>query len=152
MEIIYQARDRLNTRCLLSIFHFLALSHINYCISSSCTSSVTLVFNLQSLRNKILRVIFCQNNRANVNDLYQKYKILKIINRYKFEVCCFVYKCFHKLLPTCFNNIFQINLQICSRQMRISNLLRPPFFTKTIFRQAISYRGALYWNKIPSAF
>ena len=46
--------------------------------------------------------------------------------------------------------MFQFNSQICSRQTRSSNLLRPSFFTKTICRQAISYRGALYWNEIPS--
>ena len=139
LGIIYRARDRLNTHCLLSIFHSLALSHINYCISSWCTSNVTLVFSLQSLCNKILRVIFYRNNRANFADLYKKYKykILKIIDRYKFEVCCFVYKYFHKLLLTCFNNIFQYNFQICSRQTLSSNLLCPPFFTKTICRQAI---------------
>ena len=150
LGIIYRARDRLNTQCLLSIFHSLALLHINYCISIWCTSNATLVSSLQSLCNKILRVIFYRNNRANIDDLYKKYKILKIIDRYKFEVCCFVYKYFHKLLPTCFNNTFQFNSQICSRQTRSSNLLRPPSFTKTVCRQAISYRGALYWNELPS--
>ena len=150
LGISYRARDRLNTQCLSSVFHSLALSHINYCISTWCTLNVTLVSSLQSLCNKILRVIFYQTNRANIDDLYKKYKILKIIDRYKFEVCCFVYKYFHKLLPTCFNNIFQFNSQICSRQTRSSNFLRSPFFTKTICRQAISYRSALYWNEIPS--
>ena len=133
LGIIYRARDPLNTQCLLFIFHFLALSQINYCISTWCTSNVTLVCSLQSLCNKILRVIFYQNNCANVDDLYKKYKILRIIDRYKFEVGCFVYKYFQKLLPTCFNNIFQFNSRIYSRQIRSFNLLRPPFFTKTIF-------------------
>ena len=83
-----------------------------------------------------------------VDNLYKKYKILKIIDRYKFEVCCFVYKYFHKLPPTWFYNTFQFNSQICSCQMRSSNLLRPPFFTKIVCRRAISHRDALYWNEI----
>ena len=114
-----------------------------------CTSNVTLVSSLQSLCNTILQVIFYQNNRANIDGLYKKYKILKIIDSYKLEVCCFVYKYFHKLLPDCFNNIFQFNSQKCSRQTRNSILLRPPFFIKTICRHAI-YHGSLYWNEIPS--
>ena len=128
LGVIYRARDHLNTQCLLSIFHFLALSHINYCISTWCTSNAILVSSLQSLCKKILRVIFYRNNCANIDNLYKKYKILKIIDRYKFEVCCFVYKYFHKLLPTCFNNIFQFNSQICSRQTRSSNLSSSVFY------------------------
>ena len=54
LGIIYRARDRLNTQCLLSIFHSLALSYINYCISAWCTSNGTLISSLQSLCNKIL--------------------------------------------------------------------------------------------------
>ena len=150
LGIIYQARDRLKTQRLLSIFHSFALLHINYCISTWCTSNVTLASSLQSSCNKILQVIFYRNNCANIDDLYKKYKILKIIDRYKFEVCCFADKYFHKLLPTCLNNIFQFSLQICSNQTQNSNLLRPMFFTKTICCQAISYCGALYWNEISS--
>ena len=77
-------------------------------------------------------------------------KFLRSLTDTNSKFVFFVYKYFHKLLPTCFNNIFQFTSQICSRQTRSSNLLRPPFFTKTICRQAISYRGALYWNEIPS--
>ena len=54
LGIIYRARDRLNTQCLLSIFHSLTLYHINYCISTWCTSNATLVSSLQFLCNKIL--------------------------------------------------------------------------------------------------
>ena len=59
LGIIYRARNRLNTQCLLS--------HMNYCISTWCTSNATQVSSLQSLCNKILRVIFYRNNRANID-------------------------------------------------------------------------------------
>ena len=72
LGVIYRARDHLNTQCLLSIVHFLALSHINYCISTWCTSNAILVSSLQSLCKKILRVIFYRNNRANIDNLYKK--------------------------------------------------------------------------------
>ena len=107
-----------------------------------------LIFFIQLVN--FLQIFFYYTNHANIDDLHKKYKILKIIDRYKFEVCCFVYKYFHKLLPTCFNNTFQFNSKICSRQTRSSNLLHPSLFTKTICHSAISYSGALYWNEIPS--
>ena len=89
LGIIYQARNHLNTQCLLSIFHSLALLHINIVFPHGVLPNVTLVSSLQSLCNKILQVSCYRNNRANIDDLYKKYKILKIIDRYKFDVCCF---------------------------------------------------------------
>ena len=41
LGINYKARDCLNTSCLLSIFHSLALTHLNYCIP---TCGVLLIF------------------------------------------------------------------------------------------------------------
>ena len=46
LRIIYRLRDRLNTQCLLSLFHSLALSHINYCIFMWCSSNFILVSSL----------------------------------------------------------------------------------------------------------
>ena len=72
LGIIYRLRDCLNTQCLLSLFHSLALSHISYCISMWCSSNSILVSSLQTLCNKILRLKFYQNNRANVDNLYKR--------------------------------------------------------------------------------
>ena len=39
LGIVYKARDCLNTSCLLSIFHSLASTHLNYCITTWCTTN-----------------------------------------------------------------------------------------------------------------
>ena len=129
LGIVYRTRDRLNTQCLLSIIHFLALSHINYCISTSCTSNATLVYSLQSFCNKILRVFFieiivqilmiCIKNMKflrSLTDTNSKFLVLYT----NISISCYQFG---------FNNIFQFYSQICSRQTRSSNLLRFRFFT-----------------------
>ena len=35
------------------------------------------------------------------------------------------------------------------RPTRQSDQLRNPFFTKTIWRQTIAYKGSLLWNELP---
>ena len=58
LGIIYKTRGYLNTGCLLSILHFLATTHLNYCITTWYNSNSALTSKLQSLYNRILRSIF----------------------------------------------------------------------------------------------
>jgi len=138
------------TSCLLSIFNTLGLSHVNYCNSTWCTANYSLISCLQTFCNKILRIIFHRNKRVHVDDLYKKYGILKIVDRYKFEVCCFVYKYFNNILSACFHKSFQANSEICFRHTRQSDQLRVPFVAKTICRQSIAFKGTQLWNEFPS--
>ena len=149
LEIIYKARDCLNTSCLLSIFHSLASTHLNYCITTRCTSNFSKVTEIQSLYNRILRLIFHRNPRDNINDIYKKFAILKVRDKFKFEICCFVYKFLHRMLPHCFNNFFHLNSEIHSRQTRQSNNLHLPLFKKSACKRSIKLVGVKLWNEIP---
>ena len=130
LEIIYKARDCLNTSCLLSIFHLLASTNRNYCITTWCATNFSKITEIQSLCNRIFRLIFHRNPRDNIDDIYKKFVILKVKDKFKFEICCFVYKFLHLMLPDCFNNFFQLNSEIHSSQTRQSNNLHLPLFKK----------------------
>ena len=108
LGIIYKARDCLNTSRLLSIFHSLASTHLIYCITTWCTTNFSKITEIQSLCNRILRLIFHRNPHDNINDIYKKFAILKVKDKFKFEICCFVYKFLHRMLPDCFNNFFHL--------------------------------------------
>jgi len=75
---------------------------------------------------------------------------LKIVERYKFEVCCFLYKYFHNILPACFHKSFQANSEICLCRTRQSDQLRVPFVAKTICRQSITFKVAQLRNELLS--
>ena len=147
--IIYKARDCLNTSCLLSIFHSLASTHLNYCITTWCITNFSKVTETQSLCNRILRLIFHRNPRHNIN-IYKKFAILKVRDKFKFEICCLVYKFLHRMLPDCFNNFFHLNSEIYSRQTRQSNNLHLPLFKKSTCKQSIKLVGIKLWSEIPN--
>ena len=149
LGIIYKARDCLNTSCLMSIFHSLASSHLNYCITTWCNTNFSKISKLQNLCNRILRLIFHRCARDNIDDIYKKFAILKIKDKFKFEICCLVYKFLHQLLPACFNKFFQRNSEIHSRRTRQSNDLHLPLFRKSICKQSLKFVGVKLWNEIP---
>ena len=130
LGMIYKARDCLNTSCLLSIFHSLASTHLNYCITKWCTTNFSKITEIQSLCYRILRLIFHRNPRDNIDDFYKKFVILKVRDKFKFEICCFANKFLHRMLPDCCNNFFQLNSEIHSRQTRQSNNQHLPLFQK----------------------
>ena len=132
LGIIYKARDCVNISCLLCIFHSLASTHLNYCITSWCTTNFLKVTEIQSLCNRILWLIFHPHPRDNIDDIYKKIAILKVRDKFKFEIGCFVYKFLHRMLPDCFNNFFQRYSEVHSRRTRQSNNLYLPLFKKAL--------------------
>ena len=150
LGIIYKARDCLNISCLLSIFHSLASTHLNYCITTWCNTNFSKTTEIQTLCNKILRLIFHRHPRDNIDDIYKNYAILKVSDKFKFEICCFVYKFDLRLLPDCFNNFFQRNSEVNSQQTRQSNNLHLPLFKKNICKHSIKFVGVKLWNEIPN--
>ena len=137
LGMIYKARDCFNISCLLSIFHSLASTHLNYCITTWCNTYFSKINEIQRLCNRIFRLIFHRHSRDNI-DIYKKYAILNVSDKFKFKICCFVYKFHHRLLPYCFNNFFQRNSEVYSRQTRQSNYLHLPLFKKSICNYASS--------------
>ena len=147
--IICKARGYLNTGCLLSILHSLATTHLNYCTTTWCNINSALTSKLQGLFNRIFRLIFYRHPQENINDIYKNLALLKVKDKYKFEVCCLTYKFLHQMLPECFNNFFQRNSDAHSRRTRQSDNLHPPLFKKTICMQSIKYCGVKLWNDLP---
>ena len=48
----------LKTQAILSLYHSLLLSHVRYCIINWCFGNETRVHQLQSIRNKFIRLVF----------------------------------------------------------------------------------------------
>ena len=100
--------------------------------------------------HRIIYLYYHRHPRDNIDDICKKYAILKVSDKFKFEICCFVYKFHHRLLFDCFNNFFQRNSEVYSRQIRQSNNLNLPLFKKSICKQSIKFVGVKLWNEIPN--
>ena len=58
LALIYNSRDNSTRSCMLTLFFSFAYSHLNYCISTWCTTNFCLLDSLQRCCNKILQIIF----------------------------------------------------------------------------------------------
>ena len=74
LALIYKSCDNLTRSCMLTLFFSFAYSHINYCISTSCSTNFCLLDYLQRCCNKILRIIFFRDSRSNCDDYIKSLK------------------------------------------------------------------------------
>ena len=149
LALIYKSRDNLTRSCMLTLFFSFAYSHLNYCISTRCTTNFCLLDSLQRCCNKILRIIFFRDSRSNCDAIYKKFQILKILGIDKLEIGFFVYKFFHNTPPKCFAKSFKLNSAVHQRQTRKCNDIYVPLMKKVICRQSILHNDAKTWNDIP---
>ena len=91
----------------------------------------TTVPKIQQLVNKFIRMIFRLHHRASVTNIMQDNSIITIDRTNKLKLCInssFMYKHTKNLLPPCFFNLFQHNiegndLQINTRSLIFSSLV-----------------------------
>ena len=104
---VMRVKPFLTQEALLTLFHSLILSHIRYCITTWCYGHSVLLNKLQKICNKFINMIICTNPAKKRNKEITKDNILNIQQLYKLNILIFMYKSFHKQLPSAFNNIFQ---------------------------------------------
>ena len=86
---------------------------------------------------------------ASSSPLFQSLRILPIFELNNFQICIFLFKSIHKLLPLTFQNIFQFNNEIHNYSTRSAGDLHPTFFRTTTAQFSIKYRGPHFWNCLP---
>ena len=88
----------LNKKAMLTLYHSLILSHVRYCAVNWCCGNVTIVGQLQRIRNKFIRIIFGLNRRSSVKDVMIENGLLTIKQIRDLEICIFM---LFKSMPSC---------------------------------------------------
>ena len=147
MAMLISKKPFLTQEALLTLFHSLILSHIRYCITTWCYGHSVLLNKLQKICNKFINMIISTNPTKKRNKEITKDNILNIQQLYKLNISIFMYKSFHKQLPSAFNNIFQ---RKTSTVITRSNFQIIPISCKnTVTKQSIRYIGPKIWNELP---
>ena len=103
--ILYKVRQFVNERTLISIYHSLFDSHINYAsvVWSQAKSSMNRVFIIQ---RKALRTIYLKSKFDHTSSLFVESNIIKLPEKISIKICLFVSKSLSSQLPEIFNNCF----------------------------------------------
>ena len=145
--LFYNIRNYLNKENVVTIFYTMIYSRIKY---GSIVTGLTTKLNIdkiQTLQNKLLKVLYMKNYRFSTNKLHSELSILKVEDMIKQEILSFVYQYIHNKLPNVFNNYF-LHRQILSEMIeekRKRRFILPRVATK-IGENTIKYTGSKLFN------
>ena len=148
---VRKIKPYINQKCLLTLYHSMMVSHLQYCITTWCHGNKGLVTRLQKLCNSFIRMIFSLKRHENLQSVMIKNNIFSISQMFQYSAACLMHNQNHGLLPSPFKNMFISNSTLSSRTTRNSSKLFVPYFGKSLTQQSIRYFGTKTWNNIPPA-
>ena len=92
-------RHYLPINSLITVYHSLVFSHLQYGIRSRGSASTYL---LKTIQNKIIRIITFSSYRSNAEKLYAQFKIFNLNDICKLQTAKLMHKFKHDCLPSVF--------------------------------------------------
>ena len=150
--IFFKIRHYIPLQPLISLYHSLFSSFLNYGITAWGLTYDTYLKPLFLLQKKILRCISFQNFAAPSAPIFHSLRILKLEDMIHFNILTFAYKAINKLSPACFHNFFTPNSSVHrfgTRQVTRGDLFKSLKNTTLYGLKTIQYFGSKLWNTLP---
>ena len=146
--ILSKTRHYLQYKPLVSIYHSLFQSHLNYCIQTFGHVTNENMDKIRKLQNKALRIMHFKNNRDPVLPLFQQSGILPIDKQLILKNCLFAFDQQKKNLPTFFDSFCKREKQRHSYLTRYSKYKLEISLTKTITYGSNNIKNTIakQWN------
>ena len=101
-----RARSFLNKKSLITIYHSLMQSHVNYCLTTwgswEPRGNKVILQRLQAVCNKFFRLIYNLDRMESVRSILKYHNILTVSQNYDFQLGQIMHKAFSGNLPTLF--------------------------------------------------
>ena len=148
--MLYKVRQFVNEKTLISIYHAIFDSHLNYAsiVWGQAKSSINRVFTIQ---NRAIRTIHFKDEFDHTSSLFSKPNIIKLTDKISIQNCLFVSKSLNNQLPDIFNNWFAFSSDTHRYETSCSEkdmLKVKSFNTKSHGKQAITYSAINTWNSL----
>ena len=147
-KVFYCIRKYVNTEQIKNIYYALIYSRIKYAIPVFGFTSSNKLDRLQTLQNKLLKVLLARNYRFSTNLLHNELEILKVKDIAKMDALTFVFNYLGNNLPRVFNNYFilkndfhNINIRGADTQIQVDR------WKKDIGHTSVKIMGATLWNQ-----
>ena len=148
-HIFYNIRNYLSTDNIKTIYYALVYSRIKYGITVYGQACKTKMQRIQTLQNKLLKVISGKDYRFSTNELHDEFDFLLIKDIANQEIVAFVHNYFSNSLPPVFDGYFETLASNHNRNTRNGrNLIKIISHTTDIAASAIRIQGAKLWNKL----
>ena len=106
-HVINKVKQYLDKSSLLTLYHFLINSYVQYCVISWCHGNVTMTQKLQKVLTKAINLINTKKQKN--SNVFQQHNLLTIQQSEQLEVTKFMHEYSNKSFPSAFSNIFNSN-------------------------------------------
>ena len=142
-----RARPFLNKASLLSIYHSLMRTHIDYCCTTWAAwkprGNKLILKRLQAVCNKFFRLIYGLDRTASVRNILRNDNILNVYQTYDFHLAQMMHKARNSSLPNSIQNMFNIGIyRPCLYSVKPVRLIQS--------ERSVSQAAPRVWNAIPS--
>ena len=120
-------------------------SHISYGIEVYGHCANEYLCKLQTLQNKLLKLMLKLNQRTSTNQLHLDLSLLKVSDIHAVSVLCFVNNCRAARCPETFCNYFQVRQT--DRELRNNDHLDVPWGRTETGISSCCIKGARLWNE-----
>ena len=146
--LFYNIRSYLDKENVVTVFYTMIYSRIKY--GSIVTGQTTKenIEQIQTLQNKLLKVLYKKNYRFSTNKLHKELSVLKVEDMIKQETLSFVYQYVHSKLPNVFRDYFlhRQDLNEMIEEKRKRRFILPRVNTK-LGERTIKYAGTKLFNE-----
>ena len=144
--IFNQIKFNINKTISRQLYFSFIYSRISYGLEIYGNCSSYLLKRIQTIQNKLLKIITLQHYRTPTNELHKSLNILKVKDIQTVNIICFVNKCLLKNYPAHFHNYYTNRTSVYP----LRNLgLTVKEFSTTVGSLSIQILGANLWNDLP---
>ena len=148
-HIFYNIRKYLSKENMKTLYYTLIYSRIKYGLIVYGQAGITKLNKIQTLQNRLLKVLSSKKFRYSTDRLHSDFEILKVNDMVKQEVLTFVFNYFNNRLPSVFNNYFETLASSHGINTRHGSFLVRKVNHKTfIGAHSIKIQGPDLWNKL----
>ena len=138
---------------MLSIYHSLIQSHLNYCLIIWGSADKTILQPLLILQNKFLRLLTNSERRSHAPPLFRENKLLNIFDLYQLNILKFAWNTLNNSdsFPSfLFKHYFIRNSQIHQHHTRQNNNIHPQKFKLEYGKKSVQNQCRILWNEAPN--
>ena len=141
-----KARSFLSKNALLTVFHSLMQSQVNYCIETwgswEPRGNKTILQRMQAVPNKYFRLLYNLDRTESVRHLSKSHNILNVNIRqnYDFRVCSLMHKAVNGVLPTCLSDVLTTSNEFF--------FFKSPRLKQT--EKSVMFAAPKLWNSLPT--
>ena len=144
--MMYKARNYINKKALLGLYHSYIYPYFSYCIESWGNASNCHLDPLFVLQKRILRILTFSSYDVPSESLFKHTNILPLYKLVHYRIGIMLYKYANYLLPPVMNDLYTVNSDIHEHNTGQKHILHTNKGSTDPFNIAFSNISARVWN------